>query len=299
MKGSAFKLNNVATKSALKHKASTPDKQYPASSTEGGKKGKLWEHDGVRYDQEGLKEHRVNTEKKEERAKVSEASGPPMKSPLEHKATPGEKSYNLRTFKTPTGEQNYGSAESHNKTYGTDRHHDAKPKERAKVSEASGTKKKKKFIDAKLEASGPKPPPSSAALMKSPLEQSWWNTIKKGAGDLYDEAGQVAAGTGAFAKELFKDQGGGYGKTKTPWYDAKNAYSAQELEDAVAKGDYSNVDDDDMWRARSGLGGLEGELKFEELKKTKEQANMSPAEIIADNRRIAAEKLKKEEDDDW
>ena len=66
--------------------------------------------------------------------------------------------------------------------------------------------------------------------MKSPLEQSLWNTIKKGAGDLYDEAGQIAAGTGAFAKELFKDQGGGYGREKTPWSDAKKAYSEKEYE---------------------------------------------------------------------
>ena len=86
-------------KSPLEHKAEN-DRQFMSWDTEGGKKGKLWEHDGVRYDQEGLKEHRANTEKKEERAKVSEASG---------------------------------------------------------------TKKKEKFIDAKLEASGPP--------MKSPLEQ--------------------------------------------------------------------------------------------------------------------------------
>ena len=66
--------------------------------------------------------------------------------------------------------------------------------------------------------------------MKSPLEQSWLDTAKKYGGKAWDEGQKIAAGTGAFAKELFKDQGGGYGREKTPWSDAKKAYSEKEYE---------------------------------------------------------------------
>ena len=290
MKGSAFKLNNVATKSALKQanvkeemarkqiearnkkptaqnpyteerktpasnvgekKASTEkksplehkaeSKQYLSWETEGGKKGKLWEHDGVRYDQEGLKKHRANY-KKEERKEETEGGPAKMKSPLEQSWWDTAKDYGSKAWDV-------------------------------------GKEAVKKTIDKDLK-------------------------MKR---DLWDEGKQIASGTGAFMGELFRDQGGGYGRTKMPGYKAKEAYSTEEVRNAIDKGDFSNVDYEDLSYAKRNM--TPEEIKNMERKHAADlPKNPRQGEIDAAAEAKAAEKerrqqgmtdAEKKEDDEW
>ena len=162
---------------------------------------------------------------------------------------------------------------------------------------------------------------ASMAKMKSPLEQSWWDTAKEYGGkaldigkkavkktidkdlkmkrDLLDEAGQIGAGTGAWFKELFRDQGGGYGRQKHMLTDAKEAYSTQELEDALAKGDFSNVDEEDMRRAKAYLHGEGKYEEYDKLLKAKEKnrrSKMSTAELAADDKEKEIEAARREKE---
>jgi len=59
--------------------------------------------------------------------------------------------------------------------------------------------------------------------MKSPLEQNFLSNI-------LDEGKKLGAGALAFGKELVRDQGGGYGREKTPWWNAQEAYAEKEYE---------------------------------------------------------------------
>ena len=117
MKGSAFKLGNVATKSALKHAATGWSKQ-------GGKGAGTTTHDEQHskgYTHDPNNDMGANNWKKKEERKEEMEGGLPMKSPLEHDPNKGvskramDKSSKFHKSQSSMHTDRHAAGETHDK----------------------------------------------------------------------------------------------------------------------------------------------------------------------------------------